>query len=371
MTVGNSDFTDTGAGPLAGLRVLELGGIGPGPHAAMLLADMGAEVLRVRRPGGIVLPPEERDVLLRGRTLVDLDIKTERERFMELVDGADVLIEGFRPGVCERLGIGPEDCHARNPRLIYGRMTGWGQDGPMAERAGHDINYLSRTGLLSTIGDRDTPAVPLNLVADFGGGSMFLVTGVLAALYERDRSGSGQVIDAAMVDGVSALGAMPWSMKASGLWNAERASNLLDGGAPFYRVYACNGGGHMAVGAIEPQFYALLLEGLGLDPEQLPHQIDQSRWAELAEIFAARFAERTRDEWTEVFAEVDACVTPVLTMDEATEDPHLVARGTLTATGPDGAAQPSPAPRFSRTPNPAPRPIPGGSTPAAEAGWDG
>ena len=358
-------------GPLAGLRVLELGGIGPGPHAAMMLADMGADVVRVRRPGGLVVPPEDKDVLLRGRRLLDLDLKSQREDLLTLVEAADVLIEGFRPGVAERLGIGPDDCAARNPRLVYARMTGWGQEGPMAARAGHDINYLSMTGMLSTIGrDGEPPVPPLNLAADFGGGSMFLVTGILAALYERQASGRGQAIDAAMVDGVSALGAMPWSFRASGLWQDRRESNMLDGGAPFYRVYECSDGGYMAVGAIEPQFYALLIEGLELDPESLPHQLDQSRWGELRGIVADRFRSRTREEWTKIFEDVDACVTPVLTMEEAPGSAHLAARGTLPRTGPGGAPQPAPAPRFSRTPSTAPASPPAESTPLERIGWD-
>lgn len=358
------------SGPLTGLKVLELGGIGPGPHAAMLLGDLGADVVRVRRPGGLVMPPEERDMLLRGRRLLDLDIKTQREELLALVEQADVLLEGFRPGVCERLGIGPDDCHARNPRLIFGRMTGWGQDGPMAQRAGHDLNYLSMTGMLSTIGRKGEPPVPpLNLAADFGGGSMFLVMGVLSALFERQSSGLGQVVDAAMVDGVSALSMMPWSFRASGLWEDERESNMLDGGAPFYRVYECADGGHMAVGAIEPQFYALVLAGLGLDPEALPHQIDKSRWPELQKTFEEAFAAKTRDEWTAIFSGVDACVTPVLSMEEAPDNEHLLARGTLARTGPDGAPQPAPAPRFSRTPNAAPSAPPTGSTPLEQIGW--
>lgn len=372
MTVAQEPRAPHGrGGPLAGLRVLELGGIGPGPHAAMLLGDMGADVVRVRRPGGLVLPPEDRDILLRGRRLVDLDIKTQRDELPALAERADVLIEGFRPGVAERLGIGPDDLCARNPRLVYARMTGWGQDGPMAQRAGHDINYLSMTGMLSAIGRAGEPPVPpLNLAADFGGGSMFLVAGVLAALYERQASGRGQVVDAAMVDGVSALAAMPWSFRASGLWEDARESNMLDGGAPFYRVYACADGGEMAVGAIEPQFYARLLEGLGLDPDGLPHQIDRSRWPELRGIFAARFAELTRDEWTKIFADVDACVTPVLSMAEAAEDEHLAARGTLPRTGPDGAPQPAPAPRFSRTPATAAQSPPRQATAVEQIGWD-
>ncbi|MDG3011717.1 CoA transferase [Rhodococcus sp. D2-41] len=356
-------------GPLAGLRVLELGGIGPGPHAGMVLGDLGADVVRVRRPGGLVLPAEDQDVLLRGRRVVDLDIKAEKDALLDLVESADVLLEGFRPGVCERLGIGPDVCAARNPRLIYARMTGWGQDGPMAQRAGHDINYLGLTGILSTIGrDGEPPVPPLNLAADFGGGSMFLVVGILSALFERQRSGLGQVVDAAMVDGVSALAQMSWSLRGAGMWHDRREANMLDGGAPFYRVYECADGGYMAVGSIEPQFYAQLLEGLGFeDPEELPFYLDQSRWSELRELFAQRFATRTRDEWTKVFADVDACVTPVLTMAEAPDNEHLRARGTLTDVG--GTMQAAPAPRFSRTPAAPPGLPPQESTPRDQLGW--
>ena len=244
-------------GPLAGVKVIELGGIGPGPHAAMVLADLGADVVRVRRPGGLQIPAEDLDLLHRGKRIVDLDVKSQPGKLLDLAAKADVLLDGFRPGTCERLGIGPDECAAFNPRLIYARITGWGQDGPLAKVAGHDINYLSQTGVLSAIGYRDRPPVaPLNLVADFGGGSMFVLLGIVAALYERERSGKGQVIDAAMVDGVSILSQMAWTMKSTGSLKDERESFMLDGGAPFYRTYETADGKYMAVGAIEPQFFA-------------------------------------------------------------------------------------------------------------------
>jgi len=337
------------AGPLAGVRVVELGGIGPGPHAGMMLADMGADVIRVRRPsGGLAMPAEGADLLHRGKRIVDLDVKQEPDRLLDLVAKADVLLDCFRPGTCERLGIGPEECAAVNPRLIFARITGWGQDGPLAATAGHDINYLSRTGALSAIGYRDRPPVaPLNLVADFGGGSMFALVGIVAALYERERSGTGQVVDAAMVDGVSVLAQMMWTMKATGSLRDERESFLLDGGAPFYRVYETSDGKHVAVGAIEPQFFGRLLAGLELTADDVPGQADRGGYDRMREIFTARFATRTRDEWTAVFAGTDACVTPVLTWAEASVDEHLVARSTIVTA--DGVAQAAPAPRFSRT----------------------
>jgi alpha-methylacyl-CoA racemase len=252
----------TNTGPLAGVKVIELGGIGPGPHAAMVLADLGADVVRVRRPGGLQIPAEDLDLLHRGKRIVDLDVKSGPGKLLGLAAKADVLLDGFRPGTCERLGIGPDECAAVNPRLIYARITGWGQDGPLAKVAGHDINYLSQTGALSAIGYRDRPPVaPLNLVADFGGGSMFVLLGIVAALYERERSGKGQVIDAAMVDGVSILSQMAWTMKSTGTLKDERESFMLDGGAPFYRTYETADGKYMAVGAIEPQFFAHLLAG--------------------------------------------------------------------------------------------------------------
>ncbi|SDH10606.1 alpha-methylacyl-CoA racemase [Lentzea fradiae] len=327
--------------PLEGLRVVEFGGIGPGPHGAMLLADLGAEVTRVERPSGglSVVPDASRDFLLRGRRSVSADLKSPEGRaaVLALVSEADVVIEGFRPGVLERLGLGPSDCLAVNPRLVYARMTGWGQDGPLAQRAGHDINYLSVTGILHAIGKP-----PLNLVGDFGGGSLYLVLGVLSALWERHRTGRGQVVDAAIVDGVASLAQMIWSMKAQSVWEDTPDANLLDGGCPFYATYECADGRSVAVGSLEPQFYALLLAGLDLTDAGLPPQHDRDGWPLLRKAFADAFSTRTRDEWAEVFASSDACVTPVLTLDEATSHPHLTARGVFT---PDGAAVP--APRFS------------------------
>ncbi|MDG3015584.1 CaiB/BaiF CoA-transferase family protein [Speluncibacter jeojiensis] len=337
-------------GPLVGVRVVELAGIGPGPHAAMLLADLGADVVRVQRRGALPGKPGRRDQMQRGRRVVEADLKDPADlaKVLELIGRADVLLEGFRPGVTERMGLGPEDCLARNPRLVYGRMTGWGQDGPRAQLAGHDINYISLTGLLNAVGrNGERPVPPLNLFGDFGGGSMFLVMGVLAALLESKNSGRGQVIDAAMVDGASVLGQMMWSFRGMNMWSDERGVNMLDGGAPYYDTYECADGKYFAVGAIEPQFYAELLTGLGLDPEKLPGQQDRSSWPQLRKTLAEAFASRTRDEWTAVFDGTDACATPVLTFAEASSDPHIAARGILTEI--DGVTQPLPAPRFSRT----------------------
>ena len=265
----------------------------------MVLADLGADVVRVRRPGGLQMPAEDVDLMHRGKRIVDLDVKKEPQALLDLAAKADVLLDCFRPGTCERLGIGPDDCAAVNPRLIFARITGWGQDGPLAMTAGHDINYLSQTGALSAIGFRDRPPVaPLNLVADFGGGSMFVLLGIVAALYERERSGKGQVIDAAMVDGVSILSQMMWTMKSTGVMRDERESFLLDGGAPFYRTYETSDGKYMAVGAIEPQFFAQLLDGLGLSPDEVPNQFDIGAYPEMRKIFTDRFASKTRDEWS-------------------------------------------------------------------------
>lgn len=355
-------------GPLAGVRVIELGGIGPGPHAGMMLADLGADVVRVRRPGGLVMPPEDRDLLHRGKRIVDLDVKARPRALLDLAAKADVLLDCFRPGTCERLGIGPDECAAVNPRLIFARITGWGQDGPLAQTAGHDINYLSRTGALSALGYADRPPMPpLNLVADFGGGSMLVLLGIAVALYERERSGGGQVIDAAMVDGVSLLAQMMWTMKSTGALRDRRESFLLDGGAPFYRCYETADGKYVAVGAIEPQFFAALVAGLGLSPDEVPAQLDTGSYRRMHDVFAQRFAGRTRDEWMAVFAGTDACVTPVLTWNEAAADEHLRARATIvTAHGVDQAA---PGPRFSRTPAaPVGRP-PAATTPLAEIDW--
>ncbi|MFP5069809.1 CaiB/BaiF CoA transferase family protein [Pseudonocardia nantongensis] len=342
-----------GRGPLAGLKVIELAGIGPGPHAAMVLGDLGADVVRIDRPsGGLDLGADDvPDPTVRGRRTVTADLKDPagRETVLRLAEKADVLLEGYRPGVTERLGVGPDDCHARNPRLVYGRMTGWGQDGPMAPRAGHDINYISLTGALHAIGrSGERPVPPLNLVGDFGGGSMLLVIGVLAALWEARSSGQGQVVDAAMVDGVSVLGQMVWGFLAQDAWVDERDSNLLDGHAPFYDTYACADGGHMAVGALEPQFYAQLLAGLGIAEDELGNQYDRGGWPKMRDRFTEVFASRPRDEWAEVFDGTDACTTPVLSYGEAAEHPHLAARNTIVTA--DGVRQAAPAPRFSRTP---------------------
>ncbi len=355
-------------GPLASVKVVELAGIGPGPFAGMLLADAGADVVRVDRaasfpPAGANLQPS-RDVLGRGRRSVGVDLKDARgaEVVLRLVEGADVLLEGFRPGVAERLGIGPDACAARNPGIVYGRMTGWGQDGPWAQRAGHDIDYAALAGALHPVGPADRPpAVPLNYVADFGGGGAFLAFGVVCALVERAVSGRGQVVDAAMVDGTAALTAMFHGMLAMALWTTEREANLLDGGAPFYRCYAASDGGFVAVGALEPQFYAELLARLELDPTAWP-QHDRTRWAEQSAVLAELFASRTRDEWTAVFHGSDACVAPVLSLTEAPSHPHLAARATFVEH--EGVVQPAPAPRFSRTPGALSRPpvLPGQHT---------
>jgi alpha-methylacyl-CoA racemase len=358
----------TTGGPLAGVKVIELGGIGPGPHAGMVLADLGADVVRVRRPGGLTMPAEDRDLLHRGKRIVDLDVKTQPGTLLRLAAKADVLLDCFRPGTCERLGIGPDDCAAVNPRLIFARITGWGQDGPLAPTAGHDINYLSQTGALSALGYADRPPMPpLNLVADFGGGSMLVLLGIAVALYERERSGKGQVVDAAMVDGVSVLAQMMWTMKSTGALRDQRESFLLDGGAPFYRCYETSDGKYMAVGAIEPQFFAALLIGLGLTPEEVPGQLDIGSYPRMYGVFAERFGSRTRDEWTQVFAGTDACVTPVLTWSEAATNDHLNARSTVIIA--HNVEQAAPAPRFSRTPAGPVGSPPATTTPLDEIGW--
>lgn len=339
-----------GTGPLRGVRVVEIAGIGPGPHAATLLADLGADVIRVERPSGVVSPGDRStDLLTRGRPSVALDLKRPEAvaTVLTLVEGADVLLEGMRPGATERLGLGPEDCLARNPRLVYGRMTGWGQDGPLARAAGHDINYISVAGALHGLGqDVGRPHFPTNLLGDFGGGSTYLVIGVLAALLESKVSGEGQVVDAAIVDGTAHLSAMFASMLASGFAREERVVNVLDGGVPWYDVYQTADGRHMSVGPLEPQFYDQLLEGLGLTGTA-PDRDDRSQWPALRELFAGRFRERTQAEWTSVFDGSDACCAPVLPLTEAAGHPHLQARGTYVDR--DGVLQPAPAPRFSRT----------------------
>ncbi len=339
------------AGPLEGIRVVELAGIGPGPFAAMLLADMGAEVVRVDRVSSVTTGEARRstDLLARGRRSAAVDLSDARgaQVVLRLAERADVLLEGFRPGVAERLGVGPEACTAGNPGLVYGRMTGWGQDGPWAARAGHDIDYLALAGGLHPIGPADRPpSVPLNYVADFGGGGAFLAFGIACALVERARSGRGQVVDAAMVDGVAAITAMVHGMLAAGLWTDEREANLLDGAAPFYRCYRTGDGGFLAVGALEPQFYAELLKILDLPHNAWP-QHDRQRWPELTGVLAERFAGATRQEWAARFEGSDACVAPVLSLGEAPAHPHLSARGTFVEH--DALVQPAPAPRFSRT----------------------
>ena len=341
-------------GPLSGCRVVELAGIGPGPFAGMILADLGAEVVRVDRPApGDQDPPHRAgfDILGRGKKSVALDLKSPAgvAAVLDLVSGADALIEGFRPGVTERLGLGPAQCLARNPRLVYGRMTGWGQDGPLASQAGHDIAYIAVTGALHAIGEAGgPPQIPINLLGDFGGGGTYLVIGVLAALWAVRNGAPGQVVDAAIVDGTAHLLAMTHGMLASGVWADERGVNVLDGGAPFYSVYATADGRHMAVGALEPKFYAELIAGLGLD-EDLARQHDRRGWDGLRGRIAAAFAARTQAEWTEVFSASDACVAPVLGLREAARHPHMAARGTIVDR--DGLLQPAPAPRFSATPS--------------------
>ncbi|MER7190447.1 CaiB/BaiF CoA transferase family protein [Streptomyces flaveolus] len=340
-----------GDGPLSGVRVVELAAIGPGPFAAMLLADLGADVVRVDRPGGpgLAIDPA-RDVTNRNKRSVIVDLKSPDgpARVLDLAERADVLIEGYRPGVAERLGVGPESCHARNPRLVYGRMTGWGQDGPLAQRAGHDIGYIALTGTLGMIGAPDgPPAVPANLLGDYAGGSLYLVVGILAALQHARATGAGQVVDAAIVDGAAHLSAMIHGMLGAGAWQDRRGTNLFDGGAPFYGTYETADGQYMAVGALEPRFYAEFMERLGI-PGEAPAREDMARWGELREAIAARFKARTRDEWTALFTDSDACVAPVLSLREAPHHPHLAARGTFTDHG--GITQPAPAPRFSATP---------------------
>lgn len=341
-----------GSGPLRGLKVVEIAGIGPGPHACMLLADLGADVVRLDRPGGqglsLVGDPRH-DLLTRGRPNVAVDLKNPaaRDAVLQLVAEADVLVEGLRPGVTERLGLGPDDCLARNPRLVYGRMTGWGQTGPLAKVAGHDMNYVAIAGALHGLGqDPDRPHFPSNLVGDFGGGSTYLVIGILAALIERGISGEGQVVDAAIVDGTAHLNAMASSILAAGTFKERRAANVLDGGLPYYDVYATSDGEHLAVGALEPQFFDTLVTILGIK-DSAPSQAEFDKYDDLRDALTATIASRTRAEWTEIFDGTDACVAPVLRMSEAAEHPHMVAREVFVEH--EGVVQPAPAPRFSRT----------------------
>jgi alpha-methylacyl-CoA racemase len=341
-------------GPLKGVKVIELAGIGPGPFCGMMLSDMGAEVLRIDRAQhvrGKASRHRAADVVGRGRRSVGVDLKNLAgvETILRLIERADVLIEGFRPGVMERLGLGPDVCLARNPRLVYGRMTGWGQQGPLAHAAGHDINYIALGGALHAIGRAgERPLPPLNLVGDYGGGGMLLAFGVLAALVERSQSGKGQVVDAAMVDGAAVLMALFHGMRAAGFWRDERGTNLLDTGAHFYDVYETADGKYVALGSIEPQFYAELLRLTGLGDESLPAQTDRARWPEMKERLAKVIKAKTRDEWTEIMEGSEVCFAPVLSMAEAPEHRHNKARGTFIEL--EGVVQPAPAPRFSRTP---------------------
>ena len=345
-------------GPLHGLKVIELAGIGPGPMAAMLLADMGATVLRVDRkePSGLGVPrPERFDLLLRNRRSIPLDLKQPAaiDFVLDLVAGSDVLIEGFRPGVAERLGLGPTVCLEKNPKLIYGRITGWGQDGPLANAVGHDINYIALTGALHAFGRAgQAPAAPINLVGDFGGGTMYLVMGILAALYETRASGKGQVVDAAMVDGVASLMTQPHGTFAAGMMSNERGTNITDSGAPFYDAYACSDGKWVSIGAVEKKFYAEVLRLLDLD-SLLADQWKRESWSAAKSQIAEKIKTRTRDEWCKIFEGSESCFAPVLTLEEAPRHPHLQARGTYIEI--DGITQPAPAPRFSRSVAPTPQ----------------
>ncbi|HEY2641495.1 MAG TPA: CaiB/BaiF CoA-transferase family protein [Streptosporangiaceae bacterium] len=353
-------------GPLSGVRVIEIASLAPGPFGCMILSDLGADVLRIDRaercrPDA----PRPRDPLSRGRRSTGLNLKDPAavSLLLRLVEDADVLVEGFRPGVAERLGFGPHICAERNPRLIFARMTGWGQDGPLAPTAGHDIDYIAISGALSTVGRAgESPVPPVNLLGDFGGGGMLLALGILAALVERANSGLGQVVDAAMVDGSALLTSFVYGLRATGAWQDKRGSNLLDGGAPFYDTYETADGEYMAVGALEPQFYAALLDGLDLARAGLPGQHDRSGWPALRQAFAERFASRSRAEWEQVFAGTDACVSPVLSIAEAPTHPHAAARNAFVDV--DGLTQPAPAPRFGRTAaaTPAAPPRPGADT---------
>jgi alpha-methylacyl-CoA racemase len=336
------------SGPLAGVRVLEFAGVGPVTFAGMLLSDLGAEVLRVGRPGAGREPHNR--VIARGRRVVDMDLKhpAATEACLQLCARAEILIEGFRPGVMERLGLGPEPAFSRNPQLVYGRMTGWGQTGPLAQAAGHDINYIAVSGVLHAIGGGEKPIPPLNLVGDFGGGALYLAFGVLAALTHARAGGRGQVVDAAMVDGAASLMAMTVGLQASELWTDARGANLLDGGAPFYDTYRCSDGGWVAVGAIEPQFYRLLLDATSVDADRFADQMDRSLWPALREALSTAFAGRTRAEWVRRLEGTDACFSPVIPLSEAPAHPHMASREVFVEA--EGLLQPAPAPRFSKTP---------------------
>ena len=342
-------------GPLQGVKIVEMAGIGPGPFCSMLLADLGAEVVSIDRPGGgekagLPFTPQY-DIFSRNKVRVALDLKSPEGLAvaMKLIAASDMLIEGFRPGVMEKLGLGPEAVAAHNKRLVYGRMTGWGQTGPLAHVAGHDINYIALTGVLSTIGEAGgPPVIPLNLVGDFGGGSLYLALGLLSAYIHAQRTGEGQVVDASVLDGAASLSTMLWALRGMGRWDGARGENMLDGGAPFYGVYETADGGHMAVGPLEGKFYAEFLVKLGLDPKTVPNRAHPANWPELRALFTAQFKTKTRDEWAAIFDASDACVAPILSLEEATKHPHNTARRTFEER--HGATQPAPAPRFSRTP---------------------
>lgn len=344
-----TDSTQRCSGPLAGVRVVEFAGLGPVPFACMLLSDMGADVVRIERPHVTALDAD--DITARGRRFVPLDLRSEGDRMhaLELVRHAEIVVEGFRPGVMERLGLGPSECLQANPALVYGRMTGWGQDGPLSRSVGHDINYIAVAGVLGTIGSPEQPTVPLNLVGDYGGGAMYLLSGVLAALIEARSSGQGQVVDCAMVDGAISLMSLFQGWRNSNQWSVGRASNLLDGGAHFYRTYECSDGRHVAVGAIEPQFYAALRQELGLRDSEFGKQTDPADWPELSKRLASVFLSRTRDEWCDLLEGSDACVSPVLTLDEVAAHRQVAHRQCLVAA--ENGVQSAPAPRFSRTPS--------------------
>ncbi len=351
------------SGPLSGVRVIELAGIGPGPMCAMLLADLGADVVRVDRPVQVDLGVPRRsrhfDVLRRGRRSIAVDLKSPEgvEAVLKMVEQADALIEGFRPGVTERLGLGPEECAARNPKLVYGRMTGWGQEGPLASAAGHDINYIALTGALAAIGNNGGPPVPpLNLVGDYGGGALYLAFGVCAALLEAKNSGQGQVVDAAMVDGAASLLSSVFGLHAAGSWDLERGSNTLDSGSYFYGTYECSDGEWISIAPIEGKFHTELMQRLGIDPEDMKNQHDRSQWSDRKAQMVEIFAKKTRAQWCEELEGTDVCFAPVLTMEEAREHEHIKARQTLIEV--EGVVQPAPAPRFSRTPGKVHGPVP-------------
>jgi alpha-methylacyl-CoA racemase len=359
-------------GPLKGVKVLEFVGLGPAPFCAMMLSDMGADVLRIDRPGAHGGGAAE--ILARGRRSAALNLKEPDavEACLKLIEQADILLEGYRPGVMERLGLGPEIALKRNPRLVYGRMTGWGQYGPLAHAAGHDLNYVALTGALHAIGTEDRPVPPLNLVGDFGGGAMYLAFGVLAGLIHARTSGEGQIVDAAIVDGAASLMASQYQLAAMGLWKAQREANLLDGGAPFYGVYECADGEHVSIGPLEPEFYALLLEKLGLEASDQPQDWGGSNWAAQKAVFAELFKSKTREEWCAIMEGTDICFAPVLDYEEAAAHPHMTERGVFAEV--DGVRQPAPAPRFSRTPGeiqgPAPKPGAHGSDVMTDWGLD-